>query len=630
VPNSDYRNGFLETARKRFRIGAGILNQIARNFELTPATCDDMQSIDGGASAQQTLSEVGRVVLSLARDVYHGLAEDEASVRQRVEKRLADFWRAYPVAEQEALAERTRKTALAREREEAKRFAREKHRIEQEQRRLEEEVRRKRVFEEQKAAFWGGVWQAVELDATVSLAHVDLLLARPQYLDLEGKTPTVPRLLALLKADKAQGKKVRDELAARKTLAADKRAAEKQVNAIKREAAQMQRAWEGELIHAADIPVRLGITKTEYTRWRTDGRIKVTTTRQFRKWGATLEAALHHPTDIAHITPELIEQWRTEHKTRTAERRSHGAKKAAITRAIPRVLARLAEAGFTRVAHASSTWTWDFEVEIEVYAHISRCLLSVQCEVPVPRTMEGVDALQSQLEQAAAAFDMEHAKEYVEDRVQEGLEAQGFDSPDKLDGHDGTWGVLWAYLRRGRLWSDISSEHVAQVVKGVAANRQRLEYIARAHKEFRLDRYPESFPLARQIGRKMHLIVGPTNSGKTHEALEALRKAKSGVYLAPLRLLAMEVYDRLTAAGVPCELHTGEEHIVIPGARHICATVEMLDAHTPVEVAVIDECQMLLDEHRGWAWTAALTGAPAARVYAGGFGPRGAAGEPAG
>ena len=52
--------------------------------------------------------------------------------------------------------------------------------------------------------------------------------------------------------------------------------------------------------------------------------------------------------------------------------------------------------------------------------------------------------------------------------------------------------------------------------------------------------------------------LGPTNSGKTHVAMEHLARAKSGVYLAPLRLLALENYNRLTAAGVAVSLVTGE------------------------------------------------------------------------
>lgn len=127
--------------------------------------------------------------------------------------------------------------------------------------------------------------------------------------------------------------------------------------------------------------------------------------------------------------------------------------------------------------------------------------------------------------------------------------------------------------------------------------------------------YPSTFPLARSLNRHIHFHLGPTNSGKTHEALVVLQKAKSGVYLAPLRLLAMEIRDRLMDAGVPCNLVTGEERVLIPGARHTACTVEMMRSDSEVEVAIIDEIQMLQDESRGYAWTAALIGAPAKHVY---------------
>ncbi len=127
--------------------------------------------------------------------------------------------------------------------------------------------------------------------------------------------------------------------------------------------------------------------------------------------------------------------------------------------------------------------------------------------------------------------------------------------------------------------------------------------------------YLNRFSLARQLKRQHHFYVGPTNSGKTYQALETLRNAESGVYLAPLRLLAMEVRDRLMQAGVPCNLVTGEERVMVPGAKHTASTIEMLRPDMAVDVAVIDEIQMLMDPDRGSAWTAALLGVPAKQVF---------------
>lgn len=127
--------------------------------------------------------------------------------------------------------------------------------------------------------------------------------------------------------------------------------------------------------------------------------------------------------------------------------------------------------------------------------------------------------------------------------------------------------------------------------------------------------YIEQFKTARTLNRHHAFYLGPTNSGKTHAALEALISAQSGVYLAPLRLLAMEVRDRLMAAGVPCNLLTGEERSIVANAQHTASTIEMMNPNKIVDVAVIDEIQMLQDPDRGSAWTAALVGIPARQVF---------------
>ncbi|TWI70226.1 ATP-dependent RNA helicase SUPV3L1/SUV3 [Pseudoduganella lurida] len=156
---------------------------------------------------------------------------------------------------------------------------------------------------------------------------------------------------------------------------------------------------------------------------------------------------------------------------------------------------------------------------------------------------------------------------------------------------------------------------------GHAVERQREEQHAeRTRQSISLAEYPASFEVARRMPRKFIALLGPTNSGKTHKAMEALAKAPSGVYLAPLRLLALENYERLlevTQHGKPLavSLVTGEERRLAEGATHVASTVEMLDSRTAVDVAVIDEIQMLADRDRGAAWTAAVCGAPARTVY---------------
>jgi len=122
------------------------------------------------------------------------------------------------------------------------------------------------------------------------------------------------------------------------------------------------------------------------------------------------------------------------------------------------------------------------------------------------------------------------------------------------------------------------------------------------------------YPLARELNRKLYFYVGPTNSGKTYQAMSEMIKADTGTYLAPLRLLALENYESLINNNTPASLVTGEEEIFDEEAGHICSTIEMINFNLEVDVCVIDEVQMLDDEDRGWAWVNAILGSPAKKV----------------
>lgn len=130
-----------------------------------------------------------------------------------------------------------------------------------------------------------------------------------------------------------------------------------------------------------------------------------------------------------------------------------------------------------------------------------------------------------------------------------------------------------------------------------------------------LDRFAAHFRTARALKRRLTLVTGPTNSGKSYTALKALAEAESGLALAPLRLLAHEFREALLSRGVATSLTTGEERMIDPTARHLAATVEMCPFYKPVDVAIIDEAQMLTDPDRGAAWTAAIMGVPARHVF---------------
>ena len=125
------------------------------------------------------------------------------------------------------------------------------------------------------------------------------------------------------------------------------------------------------------------------------------------------------------------------------------------------------------------------------------------------------------------------------------------------------------------------------------------------------DEYPE----ARAMRRHFVLHIGGTNTGKTYAGFQRLKAVKTGVYLAPLRLLALEAQELMLDAHVRCALTTGEEEDWQEGDTHVAATAEKLDIHAHYDVAVIDECQMIADPARGYAWTRAILGVLAPEIH---------------
>lgn len=122
------------------------------------------------------------------------------------------------------------------------------------------------------------------------------------------------------------------------------------------------------------------------------------------------------------------------------------------------------------------------------------------------------------------------------------------------------------------------------------------------------DNPKDEYKLARNINRKIYIHLGETNTGKTYTAMERLKVAKNGVYLSPLRILALENYEKLNSSGVICNLLTGEEEILKEGASHTSCTIEKVDLKKEYDIAIIDEIQMIDDSQRGAAWTRALLG----------------------
>lgn len=123
------------------------------------------------------------------------------------------------------------------------------------------------------------------------------------------------------------------------------------------------------------------------------------------------------------------------------------------------------------------------------------------------------------------------------------------------------------------------------------------------------------FPEVRQMHRHFILHIGPTNSGKTFRSLERLKLAANGVYLGPLRLLALEVFEQMQKYHVPCTMRTGQECIEEDGSRVMASTIEMADFDENYDIAVIDEAQLVADPDRGHSWTKAILGLRATEIH---------------
>ncbi|KAG6810333.1 hypothetical protein H0H92_012367 [Tricholoma furcatifolium] len=200
------------------------------------------------------------------------------------------------------------------------------------------------------------------------------------------------------------------------------------------------------------------------------------------------------------------------------------------------------------------------------------------------------------------------------------------------------------------LWASDHSQTAALLSAGISPTTvTKIQALVRAGD---LTFPADAYPMARTMHRKVIMHVGPTNSGKTHNALRALAAANCGVYAGPLRLLAHEIWERLnlgqivplgeteeplpptavdtnTALDVgqvrktgnpkfvrPCNMITGEEQrIVADWAKLTSCTVEMLNTQVLYDVAVIDEIQMIADAERGHGWTNAVLGASAKELH---------------
>lgn len=159
-----------------------------------------------------------------------------------------------------------------------------------------------------------------------------------------------------------------------------------------------------------------------------------------------------------------------------------------------------------------------------------------------------------------------------------------------------------------------AAARLTTLVERLSKQARETEAVQTLLAEASFAQYADFFTTARALDRQLVLYVGPTNSGKTYHALNTLAEGASGVYLAPLRLLALEGQEELEKRGRPTTFLTGEERDIREGATFWSSTIEMLNFDRVVDTVVVDEVQLLADNERGWAWSAAVVGAPARQI----------------
>ena len=105
--------------------------------------------------------------------------------------------------------------------------------------------------------------------------------------------------------------------------------------------------------------------------------------------------------------------------------------------------------------------------------------------------------------------------------------------------------------------------------------------------------------------KRITAVLGPTNTGKTHLAVETMLEYESGIMGFPLRLLAREIFDKcVTKVGIEkVALITGEEKIIPKSPKYYICTVESMPKDIMVDFVAVDEIQMCADQERGHIFT---------------------------
>lgn len=391
----------------------------------------------------------------------------------------------------------------------------------------------------------------------------------------------------------------------------------------RRQRNEARRQWEKSLLNGEEAAHSLFVTKAEFDEWVALQRIPVATTKPLAKWSRDTNQMLFDPAALVLLAPAQIESWR-ESDLEGMSAAARGTRIRSVDKARTRqgLAQAMDEVQKTHDCHLlhhdmnEMVWTKQVLLPVAVETLEGRTTwqarVRLEAKVALPKSPNDLGSLIARVGVSFSAQAQVKICQQLTDGVSDLLdEYAGALTPEqRIQVEEG----VKTALERGIRQSDLADGVESVLVESVSQLLKRIEE-ERAQELVKLKDYPQAFPVARDLQRRIHFKLGPTNSGKTYEALIALQNADSGVYLAPLRLLAMEIRDRLTAQGIACNLMTGEEHDIVPGARHTACTMEMMNPQNEVDVAVIDEIQMLRDPGRGWAWTAALVGVPARDVY---------------
>ena len=419
-----------------------------------------------------------------------------------------------------------------------------------------------------------------------------------------------------------------------KTLVGNEAAARSERTARDAETRRLESSW----IQADEAAGILGATIEEFTSWVAEGRIPVRGHRTHLRAGRLHQATLHDRAVVAGFA-DAVPSWRAQRPNVPASSELLEPSADDLRKAVFDEAARVRRSlvvGFMKSAKLAKA-AWDGR------------RMSVELDIPIgpgvawkPRLLLDPPAsLEAAIDPGTAASDATTRKAVsdelsacVSDAKGSAMEtlseivsvwssrteavATGFGEKDRTEFQ----GRIVAEIRRvfvrdsthaaSDALASLLTRRLDQVLAdcvNIQTRRRRIEGLPAASG---LADYAAMFPEARAKRRRLVLLLGPTNSGKTHRAMDMLCAAASGAYLAPLRLMALEGSERMNGdRGVPTDMVTGEEIVRVEGARHVSATIEMADTFRPIEVAVVDEIQMIENRERGWAWSQAVVGIPA-------------------